>query len=211
MKILANPCGKSDQKILIAVAAVVIIGIAAYFLLFRQSPANQAVTDLKAYIEGVQNRNFDVVFNHNGVVQRRKAIIDQRTEGNKEKELKDLYDESKSSFDQAAPTSDPRAQWAEKSFFIPGANFKVLGVEMVEDKENPSQPASDRINAVITVEVDYPDKNTAPDLNGKVKSVVYKVTMVNSKNISRVIRTAVEEKKWLFMTIGINSESIKYQ
>lgn len=202
--------GSSSGKIIIVVAALVLAGAAAYMLLLGQSPERQAASNAVAYIEGVQKRDFDVVFKYNGNSQRRKALILQRATGDKDAEIKELYQEMKSSFEEVEPISDLRAQWVEKFLFIPGSFYRITKVDMVPDTENPSQPGSERINAVLSVTVDYPDRDTAPDLNGKVKSAEYSVTMIHSRNISRILREEVRDKKWLFQSIEVRSDTLKY-
>ncbi|MBI5468791.1 MAG: hypothetical protein HY891_06625 [Deltaproteobacteria bacterium] len=202
--------GSSSGKIIIVVAVLVLTSAAAYMLLLGQSPEKQAASNAAAYFEGVQKRDFDVVFKYNGNSQRRKALILQRATGDKDAEIKELYKEMKSSFEEVAPTSDLRAQWVEKFLFIPGSFYRIIKVDMVPDTENPSQPGSERINAVLSVTVDYPDRDTAPDLNGKVKSAEYKVTMIHSRNISRILREEVRDKKWLFQSIEAKSDTLKY-
>lgn len=202
--------GSSKSRIIIVVVALVLAGAAAYMLLLGQSPEKQAASDAVIYFDGVQKRDFDTVFNHNGSCQRRKALILQRATGDKDAEIKELYEEMKSSFEEVEPASDLRAQWVEKFLFIPGSFYRIIKVDMVPDTENPSQPGSERINAVLSVTIDYPDRDTAPDLFGKVKSAEYSVTMIHSRNISRILREEVRDKKWLFQSIQVKSETIKY-
>lgn len=200
----------SNPKIIIAVVVLAVIGVAAYLLFRGHGPEKQAAADAVAYIEGVQKRDFDAVFKYNGNCQRRNILILQRATGDKDAEVKELYGGMKASFDEAAPTSDLRAQWVEKHLFVPGAVYRVLKVDMVQDTENPSQPGSERINALLSVLVDYPDQYAAPDLNGKVKSAEYKVTMIHSRNISRILREEVQDKRWLFQSVQVKPETIKY-
>jgi len=200
----------SNTKIIIAVVVLVLAAAAAYLMLLGQSPEKRSAADAVIYFDGVQKRDFDTVFNYNGTCQRRKALILQRATGDKEAEIKELYSEMKSSFEGVAPTFDLRAQWVEKFLFIPGALYRITKVDMVQDTENPSQPGSARINAVLSVTIDYPDRDTAPDLNGKVKSAEYSVTMIHSRNISRILRDDVGDKKWLFQSILVKTDTIKY-
>lgn len=197
-----------------AFAAAILIGLIAagiYFYMAAGGAQRHASKDALAYIEGVWKRDFDVIFRYNVNSQRRKAIIMQRSEGDKEKEIKDLIAQEKASFEDASAGNDLRAQWVEKSIFVPGGSYKVTGVEMVKDMENPSQPSSERVNALVSIEADYPDGNTAPDLNGKIKSAEYQVLMVHSKNISRFLRDGVKDDRWLFHSISVKQDSVKYR
>lgn len=201
--------GGSNAKIIIIIVVLVLLGGAAYVLFVGQSPEKLAASNAAAYFDGVQKRDFDTVFKYNGHCQRRKALILQRATGDKEAEIKDLYNEMKSSFESVAPTSDLRAAWVEKFLFVPGSVYRILKVEMVPDTENPSQPGSNRINAILSVTIDYADRDTAPDLNGKVKSAEFSVTMIHSRNISRILRDDVQDNKWIFQSIQVKPDTIK--
>lgn len=209
MKVLFNERGGAAPKVLIAVVIVAIIVIAGYFILGGK-PEKKAAEAAEAYIAALQKRDVDGVYKYNGVYQRRREIIVQRPGGGKEEAMKELFEEMKASFEGVSPTADLRAQWVEKFLFIPGANFRVLGVEMVMDTENPSQPSSERVNAVVTVAAEYPDRDKAPDLHGPVKTVNYKLLMVHSSNVSRVLRREVSIKRWLFMSVSADHDTLKY-
>jgi len=202
--------GGSNARIIIIVVVLALMGVAAYLTFGHSSPEKLAAANAKAYIEGIQKGDFDTIFKYNAYCQRRKALIMQRATGNKEQEVKDLYAEMKASFDSVAQTADLRAQWVEKFLFTPGAVYRIVSVNMVQDTENPSQPSSKRINAVLTVTVDYPDAANAPDLSGKVKSVEYKVTMIHSRNLSRMLRDDVQDNRWVFQSIQVKPDTLKY-
>lgn len=168
-----------------------------------------AQKDAEAYISAVEKRDFDAVFNYNATAQKRKAII-VRSSADKDQGLKDLYQEFKASFDSVEYTGDLRGQWAEKWLFVPGISYRITKVEKVIDTENPSQPANERTNAAVVIEAEYKDRNSAPDLNGKVKSAEYRITMVQGKNVSRILRDEVKDNRWLFHSVMVNRDKIVY-
>lgn len=211
MKKTGNQYGKINTKILIAIAVAAVVGIAAFFLSGGGDQSGRIKGDLQGYIEALRKGDFETIYAYNGIIQRRHTI--QARSANKEQTLKTLYEESKASFDSVAPIYDLRAQWVEKFLFTPESSYTIKDVEMIEDKENPSQPLTERTNAVVHVEVQYPDKEKAPLIeNTRLKSATYRVTMVHSKNISRVLRgsEAVKDKKWLYMMMQINQDTVKY-
>lgn len=168
-----------------------------------------AQKDAVAYIGAVEKRDFDAVFNYNATAQKRKAII-ARGSADKEQGLKELYQEFKASFDAAEPAGDLRAQWAEKWLFVPGMSYRIIKVEKVIDTENPSQPANERTNASVIIEAEYKDRDSAPDLSGKVKGAEYSITMVQGKNVSRILRDEIKDNRWLFHSVAVNRDKIAY-
>lgn len=206
---MAQKKGSKARVVIILAAVFIAAAVGAFFLLGGGDPAERAGRDAAAYVQAVEKRDFEAVFNNNANAQKRKAIMSQRS-ADKEGQIKALFADYKAAFEALEPTSDLRAQWVEKWLFVPGVMWRVTKVETFLDTENPSQPASDRLNALVTVQAEYPDRNTAPDLNGKVKSAEYLMTMIQGRNVSRILREEVRDNRWLFNSVSVNRETIQY-
>lgn len=198
--------GKS--KLVIAVIGVAILGVALYLLFAdKEKAVREGVT---AYIEAMKHSDFAVVYNYHAPSQRRKTMALQ-TPASREAQLRDIeiiYNDQLASFEQAQPESNLRRPWAEKFLFTREMTYRILSVRMVEDRENPSLPVKERIVAFAEVEAEYPHKETAPDLEGKVKKVVYLIKMVHSRNVARTWEDKSQRDRWLFDSLTLKEGSI---
>lgn len=215
MRPVVDNCGVSTARVLVGLVAV-FAAAAAVFFLIKEEASKAAVDDARTYITAVQERDFDTIFKYHGPSQRRVLIITGRSSDKEEagERVKDLYNEQKSSFEEAPFTEDLYGEWVEKYLFIPGADIEITGVEMVPDTENPSQPLRDiieRMNAIVTVKVDYGDRADAPDIGGKIKSASFRVRMVHSDDVARTLRRGAEFKRWLFMSVSLVQGSATYR
>ncbi len=213
MRVFSDPGGGSAVKVLAALA-VVLVAVAVFFML-GEDKSKEALSDARTYIMAVQKRDFDTIFRFHGPSQRRRLILVNRAANKEEaeKRVKELYNEQKKSFDEAPFTENLYGEWVEKYLFVPGADIEITGVEMVPDTENPSQPLRDiieRINAIISVKVTYKNKDSAPDIDGKIKSAVYRVKMVHSDDVARTLRRGADFDRWLFMSVSLKEGSVTH-
>ncbi|MBI5286418.1 MAG: hypothetical protein HY878_02355, partial [Deltaproteobacteria bacterium] len=173
---------KKGRFVIIFIMAISLI--ATYLLLTREERAVKR--GINRFIQATVERDFDTIYRYHAPTQKRIAIAMKSTT-DLEARMKVIYEEQKASFEQAQPPQgrDPRPQWSEKFLFIKDMKYKIADIKMVEDRENPSLPIRERINGLVEIEVEYTNKETAPDLGGKVKRATYLIKMVHSRNVAR--------------------------
>jgi len=167
---------------------------------------------ITAYIEAMKQENFAEVYNYHAPSQRRKTMSLQ-TPASREAQLHDIeiiYNDQLASFEQAQPESNLRRPWSEKFLFTREMTYRILSVRMAEDRENPSMPVQERTVAYAEVEAEYPNKETAPDLGGKIRKATYLVKMVHSRNVARTWEEKSQRDRWLFDSLTLKEESIVY-
>lgn len=200
--------GKS--KLVIAAAGVAILGVALYLLFAdKEKGVREGVT---AYIEAMKHGDFAVVYNYHAPSQRKKTMA-QQTPASREAQLHDIeiiYNDQLASFEQAQPESNLRRPWSEKFLFTREMAYRILSIKMVEDRENPSLPVQERIVAYAEVEAEYPHKETAPDLEGKIKKIIYLIKMIQSRNVARTWEEKSQRDRWLFDSLTLKEGSIVY-
>lgn len=198
--------GKS--KLVIAALGFAILGITLYLLFAgKEKAVKEGVT---IYIEAMKHRDFAVVYNYHAPSQRRKTMA-LKTPASREAQLHDIeiiYNDQLASFEQSQPESNLRRPWSEKFLFTREMAYRILSVTMVEDRENPSLPLQERIVAFAEVEAEYPHKETAPDIEGKVKKVTYFIKMVHSRNVARTWEEKSQHDRWLFDSLTLKEGSI---
>jgi hypothetical protein len=200
--------GKS--KLVIAAVGFAILGV-AFYLLFadKEKLVREGVI---IYIEATKHEDFAVVYDYHAPSQRRKTMTLQ-TPASRESQLHDIeiiYKDQSASFEQAQPESNLKRPWSEKFLFTREMTYRILSVKMVEDRENPSLPVKERIVAYAAVEAEYPHKETAPDLGGKIRKVTYLVKMVHSRNVARTWEEKNQRDRWLFDSLALEEGSISY-
>jgi len=127
-----------------------------------------------------------------------------------ETQINEIYKEQKALYEEAKLMDNIKEFWSEKFLMVKDMRYRINKIEMVRDIENPTSPIRERIDALMEVEVEYTNIDTAPNFHKRIKSVIYLVRMVHSKN---VIRSSFEEmggKRWLFKSIDIKERSLKY-
>ncbi len=202
---------KKIHWIVLIVLCTVVVGAGLY--VYLKDDTEDVRRDIITYIDAIRAGDFKTVFDYHAPSQRRRLLIIKRSHDDVEDLLEELYKEQKESFEQAPFTTDLTGEWSEKFIFPRDSDYRIVDIEMVVDTENPSQPLKDiveRINAVVTVGVNYRDKSTAPDINGKVKRATYRIKMIHSENVARTLRGEVEYKRWLFKAISVVDGSIEY-
>ncbi|MEE9613641.1 MAG: hypothetical protein V3W31_01645 [Thermodesulfobacteriota bacterium] len=201
--------GGRGWKLLLIALAVLAVAVAAGMQVMSVKKKGEVAGAAEAYMNGVSCGDFSIVFNYHGPSQRRKLMLMQRSGDDVEARLEELFNEREASFREAEPGEDLSGEWSEKALFVDAGEFRVLGVEMVEDIDNPSQPLRDRQNAIVTVEAVYHDEEGAPDLGGKIKKAVFNVKMVHSSNVARTLRGEVPFSRWLFQSVSMEEGTVE--
>ncbi|MBI3815093.1 MAG: hypothetical protein HY279_11620 [Nitrospinae bacterium] len=196
----------SKWKIIIIFALFAIVILSVYLLGWGQRAAKR---DAGIFIHAMRIKDFGVIFTYHAFSQKRTEIA-LKNPATAEINMKAIYDEQKALFDQAQPTNNLKEFWSEKFLLIQDMKYNITGVKMVEDIENPSSPIRERWDAVIEVDVEYTNKKTAPDLNGRVKNVTYLMRFVNSRNVARTWVVKPQYKRWLFKGIAVKEGSLVY-
>jgi len=198
--------GKS--KLIIATIGLAIVGVVLYLLFAdKEKLVKEGVI---IYIEATKHKDFAAIYDYHAPSQRRKTMA-LKTPASREVQMHDIeiiYNDQLDSFEQAQPESNLRRPWSEKFLFTREMTYKILSVTMVEDRENPSLPVQERIVAYVEVEAEYPDKETAPDLEGKIKKVTYLIKMVHSRNVARTWEEKSQRDRWLFDSLTLKEGSI---
>lgn len=199
---------KNLKKRHIIVAAISItFVIAIYYLLTDQERAIKK--GVVTYIEAMADRDFDTLCRYHAPTQKR-IVIAMKSPRDLEVRLKVIYDEQKRAFEGVSLVTDFGPIWSEKFLLIKGMRYKITDIRMVEDRENPSLPIRERMNAFVEVEVEYTDRETAPDLGGRVKNVTYIIKLVHSRDVARTWIGEPQEKRWLFSGIAVKEGSLVY-
>lgn len=190
-------------------AILVLSAIVIVSLYFWKSGQRAAKKDAEIFIQAMRNKDFNVIFNYHAFSQKRTEIA-LKTPATAEINMRAIHNEQKSLFNQAQPTNNLKEFWSEKFLLIPDMKYNIRGVKIVEDIENPSSPIRERWDAIIEVDVEYTNKETAPDINGKVKSVTYSMKFVHSRNVARTWVVKPQYKRWLFKGIAVKEGSLVY-
>lgn len=181
--------------------------LTAYILLMREHRAVRRDADI--FIRAMMIRDFNVIYNYHVPSQKRVQVA-MKVPSPSESHLKEIYGEQKTSFEDAQPTANLKELWVEKYLFIDGMKYRFGDVRMVENIDNPSSPIRERIDAVLTVEVEYINKEKSPDLNGYIRNVTYLVKLVLIENIIRTSIVKSKARRWLFHSIDIKKGSLVY-
>ncbi len=192
------------KKPLAVVLSVCIVGIAGYFAyqaLMTKGPEESA----RIYIEAVKAKDFPTIFALNHRTQKRMNIMKRAEQSDMQSLVKNLYDKSEEAFKAMQPSFDPTLTWAEKFFFIPEMEYKIL----VADKETTSStPTSDYRSkrvATVLVAVSYPNSSTAPMYRDrKLKEAELRISMIQSRDIVKGIQTEAAKEGWLFQWLQVD-------
>jgi len=203
----------TKNKIILSIFTILIAAAVLYiFLIGNDKKTVQETAGL--YIKAVRDRNFEMVYNLNATSQKRIVFVLKGSDSNKSELIQQAYEEQKASFDSASlggPAFDFNALWVEKFIFIPGMTYKIGGVVMERNIDNPTAFYRKRIDATVVIDIEYDQKDTAPLYKGKnVKKAVYLVKMIHSKNLTRVVKDIVVDDKWLFKGVAVKEGSVVY-
>jgi len=199
----------NNKKRILIILAVLIAVILTAFLLASKGKERAIKKSLDTYINAIVNKDFDTIFKYHAHSQRRIAVTTKYPE-TMEAQIKEIYKEQKDLYEEAKLMDNIKEFWSEKFLMVKDMRYRINKIEMVRDIENPTSPIRERIDALMEVEVEYTNIDTAPNFHKRIKSVIYLVRMVHSKN---VIRSSFEEmggKRWLFKSIDIKERSLKY-
>lgn len=202
----------SKTKFVIIFAGSVVFIITVYLILTSEQRAVKKGTE--RFIEAMVDRDFDTIYKYHAPSQKMIALAMKAPTGI-ETRMKEIYEEQKASFEQARPIpsrTDLKSLpvWSEKFLFIKEMNYRITEIRMVEDIENPSLPIRERTDALVEVDAEYTNKETAPDLGGKVNKVVYVLKLVHSSNVARTWMGELQDKRWLFKSLTIKDGSLVY-
>lgn len=194
------------RRVVIIVAGTIILGVSIYlFLTAKERAINKGA---ERFIEAVITGDFDIIYEYHAPSQK-KVALSANNATDVELRLKQVYKEQKASFEDAQPTANLVDQWSAKFLFIKDMRFQIASIEMVEDIEKPSHLSpKKKIDAYVEVDVEYTNKETAPDLGGKIKKVIYQIKLVHSKNVSRIWEGKLQDDRWLFKSIVIKDGSL---
>ncbi|HAP66784.1 MAG TPA: hypothetical protein DCQ99_02995 [Nitrospinae bacterium] len=199
----------NNKKRILIILAVLIAVILTAFLLASKGKERAIKKSLDTYINAIVNKDFDTIFKYHAHSQRRIAVTTKYPE-TMEAQIKEIYKEQKDLYEEAKLMDNIKEFWSEKFLMVKDMKYRINKIEMVRDIENPTSPIRERIDALMEVEVEYTNIDMAPNFHERIKSVIYLVRMVHSKN---VIRSSFEEmggKRWLFKSIDIKEGSLKY-
>jgi hypothetical protein len=197
----------NNKKKFFIILAVLIAVILTAYLIAAKGKERAIKKGLDIYINAMVNKDFDTIFKYHAHSQRRVAVTTKYPETMKA-QIKEIYREQKELYEQAQLADNIKEFWSEKYLMVRDMRYRINKIEMVRDIENPTSPIRERIDALLEVEAEYTNVEAAPDFHGKIKSVVYLIRMVHSKN---VIRSSFEEmggKRWLFKSIDIKDGSL---
>ena len=199
----------SSKKKLLVTLAVLIAVILTVYILAGKGKERAIKKSLEIYINAIVNKDFDTIFKYHAHSQRLVAVATKYPE-TLETQINEIYKEQKALYEEAKLMDNIKEFWSEKFLMVKDMRYRINKIEMVRDIENPTSPIRERIDALMEVEVEYTNIDTAPNFHKRIKSVIYLVRMVHSKN---VIRSSFEEmggKRWLFKSIDIKERSLKY-
>ena len=201
----------AKRKFIIAIAALILFST-ALFLLLSGSGQRAVENGADIYINAMRDRDFNKVFDFHAPSQRRVALS-SKTPGAIESQLTDIkmiYNDQLAAFEQAEPTTNLIHAWAEKFLLIKDMSYKIMSVNMKEDIDNPSLPLKKTTVAYVEIAVEYTNKDTAPDLDGKVKKATYILKIIHSRNLARIWEEKSQKNRWLFDRISVKSGSSEY-
>ncbi len=198
------------KKPLAVVLSVCIVGIAGYFAykaLMIKGPEESART----YIEAVKARDFPTIFASNHRTQKRMNIFERAEESDKQGLVKKLYDKSERAFKAMQPTGDTTLTWAEKFFFIPDMDYKILLAKKETTSSTPTSDYRSKRVATVLVAVSYPNSGSAPVYRErKLREAKLQISMIQSGDIVKGIQTEPAKEGWLYQWLQIDDESIVY-
>lgn len=199
----------SSKKKNLAILAVLIAVILTAYLVINKGKERAIKKSLEIYINAIVNNDFDTIFKYHAHSQRLVAVA-MKYPKTMDAKIKEIYNEQKALYEQALLIDNIKEFWSEKFLIVRDMRYRIINMEMIRDIENPTSPIRKRIDAVMEVEVEYTNKETAPQLvDEKIKNVVYLIKMVHSRNVIRSSVKEMEDKRWLFRSIDIKGGSLE--
>ncbi|MBI3584913.1 MAG: hypothetical protein HY096_13335 [Nitrospinae bacterium] len=198
----------SSKKKFLIIPAVLIAVILTAYLLVSKGKDRAIKKSLEIYINAIVNKDFDTIFKYHAHSQRLVAVAMKYPE-TMDAKIKEIYNEQKALYEEAQLLDNIKEFWSEKFFIVKDMRYRIISIEMVRDIENPTSPIRERIDAMMEVEAEYTNKETAPDYGGRIKKVVYLIRMVHSRNVIRSSAKEMEDKRWLFRSIDIKEGSLE--
>ncbi len=192
---------------MLSVCIVGIVGYFAYKAVMIKGPEESA----RAYIEAVKMRDFSTIFALNHRTQKRMNIFERAEKGDKQGLVKKMYDGSESAFKAMQPTNDTTLTWAEKFFFIPEMDYRILGARKETKSSTPSSDYRSKRVATVLVAVSYPNSDIAPVYRErKLREARLRISMIQSRDVVKGIQTEPAKEGWLYQWLQIDDENIVY-
>jgi hypothetical protein len=198
------------KKPLAVALSVCIVGIPGYFA-YRAVMIKGPEESARSYIEAVKARDFTTVFALNHRTQKRMNIFERAEESDKQGLVKKLYDGSERAFKAMQPTDDTTLTWAEKFFFIPEMDYRILGAKKETTSSTPSSDYRSKRVATVLVAVSYPNSGTAPVYRErKLREARLRISMIQSRDVVKGIQTEPAKEGWLYQWLQVDDENIVY-
>lgn len=198
----------SKKKVLVILAVLIAVILTAFFIAGK-GKERAIKKSLEIYINAIVNKDFATIFKYHAPSQKRVAVAMKYPE-TMDAQIKEIYKEQKALYEQAQPIDNIKEFWSEKFLIVRDMRYRIINIETVRDIDNPTSPIRERNDALLEMEAEYTDKETAPQLVGeKIKRVLYLIRMTHSKNIIRTSVKEMEDKRWLFRSIDIKEGSLE--
>ncbi len=198
------------KKVIIFVLAVCVAGIAgefAYEAVKQKGPEDA----LNAYIAAVQGREFSIVFWLNYRTQKQVNILARAGEEEMEARIETIYQGSERAFRAMERTDDLTLTWSEQFFFVPGMEYRILGIDKAKTAGTPSSDYRSQSTATASVSVRYLNPDESPVHGGKkVKEAKLLVHMIQSGDVVKGMHTKPVKEGWLYHWSRIDDGSIVF-
>ncbi len=199
------------KKLVAVVLSVCVVGIAGYFV-YKAVMIKGPEESARAYIEAVKARDFATIFVLNHRTQKRMNIFERAGESDMQGLAKKLYDRSERAFKAIQPTDDTTITWAEKFFFIPEMDYRILGAKKETMSSTPTSDYRSKRVATVLVSVSYPNSGAAPAYRKrKLREAKLRISMIQSRDVVKGIQTDPAKEGWLYQWLQIDDDSIVYR
>ncbi len=198
------------KKSILVVLVVCTVAIAGY-VAYRINLTKGAEASAREYIEAVKERDFATIFALNHRTQKQMNIIARAKESEREGLVKKMYAGSEKAFEVMVPTGDPTLNWAEKFFFIPGMDYRILQVDKETTSSTPSSDYRSKRVASVLVAVSYSNSELAPVYRKKrLKQARLRIDMIQSRDVVKGMQTEPVKEGWLYQWLQVEDGSTLY-
>ena len=198
---------KRSIGVVLALCMAGAVGYLGYKTVTTDGPGEVA----QAYIEAMQERDIDALVAINHRPQKQANIINRAPESEQEGLLKNMYDGYRQSLEAIAPGDNTTVTWAEKYYFVPGMEYRIVRVEEVKSPGTPSSDYRFRNFAGVIIAVSYATSGNSPEYHGRrIREATLKIDMVRSRDVVKGIQGKPVKEGWLFKWITIDDASVVY-
>ncbi len=198
---------KKSALIFVAVCVVAALAYAVYNFVTTKGPEVSA----EEYIEAVRERDFAMIFELNHRTQKRMNIIARANEDDRSELVENMYAASETAFNSMALSGDPDLAWAEKFYFIPEMDYRVLQTRKTTTSSTPSSDYRSKRTASVLVNVSYPDPNQAPGYReGRLKEARLRIDLIQSGDVVKGMQTRAVREGWLYQWLKVEDGSAVY-